>query len=136
MGSYNHIRLTRRKMIRALGWLSLIPMAGLWGYMVKREQFRDERRLSRIRLSDIPQGNSFYNEYWIKRSSDSFKVFSTRCTHLGCRIRPADGDQMVCPCHGSAYDAENGSVIKGPAEKPLEMLNFNIVNDYLTIYIK
>lgn len=136
MGYYEHLSLTRRKMIRALGLLALIPMAGLWDYMVRREQFRDEKKVSQLNITDIPMGNSYYNEYWIIRNTDGFKVFSTKCTHLGCRVRPASGDQLVCPCHGSAFSAEEGSVIRGPAEKSLQMLNFIVEEDHLTIFIK
>ncbi len=136
MGSHENINLTRRKMIRTLGWLALLPIAGLWGYMVRREQARVERRFSRIRLNDIQQGISYYSDYWINRTADGFRVYSTRCTHLGCRIKPAVGGQIICPCHGSAFDAENGSVLKGPAEKSLEMLDCIIEDDFLTIFIR
>ena len=136
MGSNEHIKLTRRKMISIVGWLALIPLAGLWELMVKRDQYHKKRKLSRIRLNDIPQGNSYYSDYYINRSADGFKVYSTRCTHLGCRIRPADGGRMICHCHGSAFDAENGIVINGPAAKSLEMLNFIIEDDFLRIFIK
>jgi len=136
MGDIKHINMTRRKMILALGWLALFPLAGLWKVMVKREKTRNESRSVRILFKDIPQGNSFYSEYWINRRTDGIKVFSTRCTHLGCRIKPADNGQLQCPCHGSAFDLENGSAINGPANKSLEMFNFIVEDDYLTIFIK
>jgi cytochrome b6-f complex iron-sulfur subunit len=136
MGSYEHINLTRRKMIRALGCLALIPLAGLWDVMIKRNEASEKAEMSRILIKDIPQGNSYYDEYWIIRSMDGFKVFSMRCTHLGCRIRPAETGKLICPCHGSSFNPENGTVINGPAEKSLEMINFIIEDDYLTIFIK
>jgi Rieske Fe-S protein len=45
-------------------------------------------------------------------------AFSAICTHLGCTVAPA-GNQYHCPCHGSVYDAFTGSVISGPAPRPL-----------------
>jgi Rieske Fe-S protein len=28
--------------------------------------------------------------------------------------------QIICPCHGSVFDAETGEVLGGPAPSPLE----------------
>ena len=48
-----------------------------------------------------------------------FKAFSATCTHQGCAVGEVTGGQIVCPCHGSAFSIEDGSVVNGPAESPL-----------------
>ena len=41
-----------------------------------------------------------------------------RCTHLGCRVRPTDAGEFLCPCHRSRFAAD-GRVLQGPAVAPL-----------------
>jgi thiosulfate dehydrogenase [quinone] large subunit len=43
---------------------------------------------------------------------------SAVCTHAGCTVA-YQGGQIVCPCHGSRFDAQTGAVITGPAVTPL-----------------
>ena len=49
-------------------------------------------------------------------------ALSAVCTHAGCQVSfqaGASGGQLVCPCHGSVFDAKTGAVIQGPAVTPL-----------------
>ncbi|MET9773586.1 FAD-dependent oxidoreductase [Streptomyces sp. NPDC006367] len=47
-------------------------------------------------------------------------ALSPRCTHLGCLVAfDAAERAWECPCHGSRF-ATDGTVIQGPATKPLE----------------
>lgn len=123
-------------MILTMGWLVLIPLAGLWDFMVKREQARQDGNMSKVLLTGIPMGISFYEDYWINRNEHDIKVYSTRCTHLGCKVKPARDGWLTCPCHGSAFNTENGSSVKGPAQKSLDMFEAIIEGEYLTIFIK
>jgi Rieske Fe-S protein len=47
-----------------------------------------------------------------------FKGFSAVCTHQGCLVDDVT-DTINCPCHGSAFSIEDGSVVGGPAPSPL-----------------
>jgi glycine/D-amino acid oxidase-like deaminating enzyme/nitrite reductase/ring-hydroxylating ferredoxin subunit len=50
----------------------------------------------------------------------SVHALAARCTHLGCLVQFNDAERAwECPCHGSRFDID-GSVIQGPANKPLE----------------
>ena len=47
-----------------------------------------------------------------------FKGFTAVCTHQGCLVDEVT-DTINCPCHGSMYSIEDGSVVGGPAPAPL-----------------
>jgi nitrite reductase/ring-hydroxylating ferredoxin subunit len=53
--------------------------------------------------------------------------FSAVCTHAGCTVRPR-GDEAVCPCHGSVFNALTGKVIRTPAPAPLESIPVQVRN--------
>ena len=49
------------------------------------------------------------------------KIFSSKCTHLGCKINSSIDSKLVCPCHGSKFNF-NGIPENGPATEPLTKL--------------
>ena len=48
-----------------------------------------------------------------------FVGHSAICTHGGCTVGADGGTRLLCPCHGSEFDATTGEVRKGPATRPL-----------------
>ncbi|MFE3266668.1 Rieske (2Fe-2S) protein [Streptomyces sp. NPDC059215] len=59
----------------------------------------------------------------VSRGGDgTLKAFSTICTHAGCAIDKLRGTTLVCPCHGSEFDATTGKVLRAPATEPLKEL--------------
>jgi len=49
----------------------------------------------------------------------ALNAFSATCTHQGCRVNAVQDGQILCPCHGSRFDAGTGAVLAGPAPRPL-----------------
>lgn len=75
----------------------------------------------------LPLGESvrFYDAAIVIAAKDTAKVFSSTCPHLGCRINRSEGDQLVCPCHGSRFNL-HGELLHGPATRALQPLSFEL----------
>ncbi len=53
-------------------------------------------------------------------TAGEFKAFNKMCTHQGCPVSAIEGDAIVCHCHGAKFSIADGSVLNGPATKPLK----------------
>lgn len=75
------------------------------------------------RTADIPVGGGkiFKDEKVVvtQPTKGDFKAFSAICTHQGCTVGTVADGTIDCPCHGSKFHIENGSVANGPATRPL-----------------
>ncbi|MGW9023177.1 Rieske (2Fe-2S) protein [Streptomyces sp. NPDC055722] len=81
--------------------------------------------------SEIPQGGAkLYRDanVVVSRTADGLKAYSTICTHAGCAIDKLDGTTLICPCHGSRFDALTGKVVQAPATEPLHKLSAEVKN--------
>ena len=74
---------------------------------------------SRTSIPDIPA--------LLIHTESGFTALSLTCTHLGCTLEPNENG-FACPCHNSAFYA-NGSLMHGPAVKPLQVLRIEITDD-------
>ncbi|MPY79854.1 MAG: Rieske 2Fe-2S domain-containing protein [Actinophytocola sp.] len=52
-------------------------------------------------------------------SKGEFHGFSAVCTHQGCIVENVGNGTINCGCHGSKFNADDGSVAQGPASQPL-----------------
>jgi Rieske Fe-S protein len=76
--------------------------------------------------SEVSKGGAkLYRDHNVVVSRDgngTLKAYSTICTHAGCPINKLQGTTLVCPCHGSQFDAVTGKVVQSPATEPLAEL--------------
>jgi Rieske Fe-S protein len=67
-----------------------------------------------------------------RTSATSFTAIDATCTHEGCTVTNTDGDQYVCPCHGSRY-TRSGQVVHGPAMASLRRYTTSFTDGVVTI---
>ena len=123
-------RPTRRQVVTAVpgaaGLALLVAACGSGELGWRREHDAGGRRWRRHaaavggpgRLRRRGQGSSGRPVVVARPAQDHVVAFSAICTHMGCTVAPA-GATLKCPCHGSAFDANTGAVINGPAAQPL-----------------
>jgi Rieske Fe-S protein len=87
-----------------------------------------------VALADVPVGQAKAakapdgSDVIVARPSESAcAAFSAICTHQGCTVAPQGAD-LVCPCHGSVFNALTGEVKQGPANKPLPSVPVKVEN--------
>lgn len=72
----------------------------------------------------------------VARAQDgSAHALDATCTHLGCVVDfAAANNDVQCPCHGSSFDL-SGTVLGGPASKPLASYAVAVTADALEVTI-
>ncbi|MBW3638979.1 MAG: Rieske (2Fe-2S) protein [Actinobacteria bacterium] len=66
-------------------------------------------------------------------SAGTFFAFSAACTHQGCTVSGVEDEVISCPCHGSRFDINDGSVVQGPASGPLARREIAVSGSTFTI---
>lgn len=129
--------LSRRSAVR--GFLVVVA-SGVAGYLVARDS--DAAKAKRIttaangygpapaaggrrlaELADVPVGGGVVESaagvVLTRDASGEVHGFSATCTHQGCTVNAVRDGAILCPCHGSRFDARTGAPIAGPATRPL-----------------
>ena len=92
------------------------------------------------KLSDVPVGSTASgsaagkNVLIFRSAETTVLAYSAVCPHAACTVAAA-GQEFDCPCHGSTFKAADGSVITGPARRPLTRLAAAIDGDWITVSV-
>jgi cytochrome b6-f complex iron-sulfur subunit len=69
----------------------------------------------------------------IRKSATEVVALSAICTHAGCEMDYDEPNQrMDCGCHGSQF-ALDGSVIQGPAQRPVKIYQASVNGNVITV---
>jgi Rieske Fe-S protein len=117
--------IDRKTFLRLITWAVVVAFVALWHALTGKQKALSEKPVvSRINAAKLGTGVFLFEKFIVVKSGTSLKVFSNKCTHAGCRINQEIDGQLVCPCHGSRYDASTGKVLQGPAGLPLSTIPF------------
>lgn len=84
---------------------------------------------------EVGGGSIFADEKVVvtQPTEGDFKAFSSTCTHQGCQVASVSDGEIHCPCHGSAFSIEDGSVVGGPAPAPLPAVEISVKGDEISL---
>lgn len=71
----------------------------------------------------------------VAASDSGLYAFDDTCTHTGCSLATGevDGTTVTCPCHGSRFDITSGSVLRGPARRPVRSRAVRVEGEELLV---
>ncbi len=88
-------------------------------------------------VSDVPVGGGkIYTDTQTvvtQPEAGTLKAFDTTCPHQGCPVTSIVSKQIICPCHGSAFDISTGDRVAGPAQTGLTPKKVTVSGDTFTV---
>jgi nitrite reductase/ring-hydroxylating ferredoxin subunit len=89
------------------------------------------------KTSEIPEGGGkIFKDAQVvvtQPTKGDFKAFSSTCTHQGCTVGSVSGGTINCPCHGSKFSIEDGSVKHPPATQALPTQKVQVSGDEIKL---
>jgi Rieske Fe-S protein len=129
--------INRKEFIRLIVLAVAAAFIAVWYLLAKRQkQLSTVPVISRVDTSKLGSGIFFFDNFILVKSSKDLKVLSNLCTHAGCKINRETNGQLICPCHGSRYEAATGKVLQGPALLSLPQIPYSIDDKTGEIIVK
>ena len=90
-----------------------------------------------IATADVPVGGGIVvtdqQAVITQPTEGEFRAFTAVCTHAQCLVTSVADSTINCPCHGSQYSIEDGSVTGGPAPSALAKVDFVVDGDRVVL---
>jgi Rieske Fe-S protein len=80
------------------------------------------------KVSDLPVGGGKVvgEVLLVNLGGGRIKAYDAHCTHQGFIVNPPKNGRIVCPNHGSAFQASDGGVVQGPAMRGLTAIKVKV----------
>ena len=93
--------------------------------------------LKEISPGTMKQFKVIDREVLLIRTKGQVMCLDARCTHAGAPLEEGtlEGDVLTCPWHGSQFRITDGSVMRGPAEKPIKVHLVTVKDEIVFIEI-
>ncbi len=117
--------MDRKTFIKLFVWTGFFSLAWAFAILPKMAMKKRDKKLV-IPYETLADGVNIFPEIILVKK-ESIKAFSRSCSHLGCALNKLDEHNLICPCHGSAFNDE-GVPFKGPAIKNLKELTIKYDN--------
>ncbi|MGJ3507294.1 ubiquinol-cytochrome c reductase iron-sulfur subunit [Enemella sp. A6] len=132
------VGVDRRTLLKGVGVTALVGAAGvgLSACTEPRDTGRpDEGPTETVNAADVPVGSGriFENYVVTQPTEGEFKGFSAVCPHQFCKVTVVKQTNIVCQCHGSEFDINDGAVTAGPALEPLPSAPVTVKGDTIEV---
>lgn len=113
----------RRTLLKGVGVTALVGAGlGLSACTEPRDMGPPEAgEAETIDAADVPVGSgTIIDNYVVTQPTEGdFRGFSSVCPHQYCKVTVVKQTNIVCQCHGSEFDINDGAVTAGPSQQPL-----------------
>lgn len=130
---------SRRSLLRATGLVALIGGGGaaFAGCSADQAPAPGSPGPATVATAEIPEGGGVIMpdaDFVVTQpKKGSYRAFIKFCTHQGCPVAEIVGKEIVCRCHGSRFSIVDGSVVKGPAQRPLAESKITVSGDQIVV---
>lgn len=102
-----------------------------------KQNARAEAGTFLVHTADVPVGGCHVvasaSTVVTQPTEGEFRAFSGVCTHKHCFLATSPQGYIPCPCHGSRFALEDGSVLQGPASEALEQFEITVEDGKVTL---
>lgn len=126
---------SRRAVLAGAGATVLVVLTGCQTYDGNSRapsQSTADKSKPLAQTSQVPVGGGVVTDRGVvltQPTAGQYRGFSAVCTHQGCTVAAVANGVIVCPCHGSQFKIQDGSVSSGPATRPLPAIALTVTGN-------
>ncbi|MET0496563.1 MAG: Rieske (2Fe-2S) protein [Actinoplanes sp.] len=128
---------SRRSVIVAAGVLPVLAACQVYEEPAPPVAVAPSASRAPIGVDEVPVGGAKIfaaaGVVLVRPEPGRIRAFSTVCTHQGCAVEEIKDGTINCRCHGSRFSAADGSVVGGPAPRPLAELPVTVENNTVVL---